>query len=976
MKRIIQFFAVCLAVSVLQTGFVCAATNKRDASVSSAGRTSVTTTKTTKSDSARTTTKTVKSVKQNEPEKKVVSARDATIKTSLKQRDNNTTKSVAARTATTNVARSAKSTKTTTARTAATRTPTSARSVSRSRAAELNSEKISAIKSKDYSKCKTVYYECMDEFCANKDANLRRCACSSRVHEFDNIKKQLSDAEDKMLDFNQRLLTVNLDKEDAMAINVATEGELAFAKQDTSESEKLLQKITKALNSSGDSKINNDLASISLSLDMDSAWDSVDSLSGIATTSKNGLDLYNAATPVCIEMAREVCSDEELEIAQNGYKLTIQQDCNTVAKSYDSQYNNAINKIHESSALLDMARLNNYQQRNSDDVLTCRKKILEQLSSESVCGSGLYKCLDTTGQYINPSTGAAFLSENLYDLTGLLTVPTGDETWAKLAQNDKFVSFLNSKKKFLTPAIEQCEDASDAVWQDFIEDALAQIKLAQNSKIEEIRQSCTTLVAECKIRNQTSLEDFDARALSTFSVIADTTVNALCTEVETSCVALLNKDGFGGSEWESGMTGLALDISYDKIIETCTTVGQDCIIRQCTGTSGNFALCQDFASNPRHAILNRTACWQEVLDCVNQSANIDNISVTANTYNSNTVFSICSDSSSKACKLAEKIWGNCEYDPITSLTTKQGTSGQSQNKILEPKNGSSLLSWFATNTGTLNNSDSCNASPCPVNYTQVSDGSCSLLISMVTTDGQEIHTESEKIDVAKNITNYCKQKDYWGNCCNNNADDNNNHVYTDITGKDICVPTNQYRALPVQDAYCTAYEDFDCEQSSIYSTYIEGCTGTVSDKTACAKDKCQNNRTIKKIEHSYYCGKFNNRMLTAYCFTKTGSATFGSGYVTCDGFWVIIDNYGNYFEPFTDPGNGGRFPPTVYGAVSMGYKYAPDSGSGDDTIMNMCTYRFSPTNSVWEWGWHNQNCAVSDTPTTESFIIRFNANKI
>ena len=46
-----------------------------------------------------------------------------------------------------------------------------------------------------------------------------------------------------------------------------------------------------------------------------------------------------------------------------------------------------------------------------------------QLADESVCGAGLYKCLDTTGQYINPSTGEAFLSANLYELSNLLTVP-------------------------------------------------------------------------------------------------------------------------------------------------------------------------------------------------------------------------------------------------------------------------------------------------------------------------------------------------------------------------------------------------------------------------------------------------------------------------------------------------------------------------------------------------------------------------
>ena len=73
-----------------------------------------------------------------------------------------------------------------------------------------------------------MYYECMDEFCATKDTHLRRCACSSRVNEFNSIKKQMSKVEDKMLDFNQKLLMVNMDAEDVNAITNATEGEDAF----------------------------------------------------------------------------------------------------------------------------------------------------------------------------------------------------------------------------------------------------------------------------------------------------------------------------------------------------------------------------------------------------------------------------------------------------------------------------------------------------------------------------------------------------------------------------------------------------------------------------------------------------------------------------------------------------------------------------------------------------------------------------
>ena len=76
-----------------------------------------------------------------------------------------------------------------------------------------------------------------------------------------------------MLEFNQRLLTVSMDKEDAAAINIATEGETAFNIKDKSESEKILKKITKALDYSDDSKIGNETSSLSWDLNLDTAWD-------------------------------------------------------------------------------------------------------------------------------------------------------------------------------------------------------------------------------------------------------------------------------------------------------------------------------------------------------------------------------------------------------------------------------------------------------------------------------------------------------------------------------------------------------------------------------------------------------------------------------------------------------------------------------------------------------------------------------
>ena len=579
----------------------------------------------------------------------------------------------------------------------------------------------------NYTRCREIYYECMDEFCANKDANLRRCACSSRANEFENVKKNLANFEDKMLNFNQRLLLVNMDAEDVDAINTATEGEDAFYNTtDKTKSKKALDEIAKKLNTTfGDDSAGVSLAPISLSLNIDSAFDTVDSFMGSDTTSKSGTALYNAAIPICRETAMEVCTEDELSLAISGYLMLMEQDCNTVQKAYQAQVDTAHSKVFESSALLDMSRLDAYQTRNSDDILTCKRKMMDMLTNTTVCGANMEKCLDMTGKYIDPSTGTAFLTPNLSELGSLITRPDVNQSWTSANGVGKFITYLKNKKQYLEPAMKNCQDIADTVWDAFIEDALAQIKLAQDAKLEEIRQACTTLTSECLTSAYDSIGEFDARALSVFGVMADRTAKAMCADVSNSCTALMGANG--DTEWESGVSAVTTAKTYDTIVSSCTQVGRNCVIQSCRSISGNFDLCDDINYSPnRHAILERTACWPEVLSCVAAAGNDAILDIMTslgkgprddfysdlkyyNYYANDTtpLEDICArdgycasgsnDTECATCRIAERIWGNCEDVPTNTI---QGDTAP-HNRIYMPKvKNDTILSWFAINTGT------------------------------------------------------------------------------------------------------------------------------------------------------------------------------------------------------------------------------------------------------------------------------------
>ena len=930
MKKIGLILAGCLAFVGLYNahaddfGDAVRAASRRDANtplVLSRQRTDSVTADTTSRKSSNT-------VVRNAPN----STRSATVVNRSSEQPVATPTNVVARTAVTPRATTAPQ-KTRSVKSSQTRSATRATTARNATRATVKVATREEILKRDYSKCKEVFNDCMDEFCANKDSQLKRCACSARVHDFDRIKKQLAEIDEKMLDFDQRLLTVSMDEKDVAAINVETEGEKAFYNtKDVSESKRTLDAIAKKLNTSFDSSnFSPTLGSaLSWSLDIDSAFDSVDSLRGVSTAAKSGTALYSAALPICREMAAEVCSEEDIDLAESGYQILITQSCDTVEKTYKTAVQQARSKVLESSALLDISRLNVYQNNNADDILTCKKKMLAMLSDSTVCGDNLGKCLDITGQYIDPSTGEAFLSADLAELGNLITRPDETQTWTTAPGNSVFVSFLQSKKKFLEPAMENCQDIADTVWNTFIEDALSQIKIAQIRKLEDVRQSCTTLTAQCLTDANESITDFDARALSTFGVAADMTVNAMCENVLSSCTTLLNTTDTDMG-WYFGMTGIQTDITYETIKQTCREVGRACIIQVCTSTSGNFGLCENIdTSVNRKSIINRTACWDEVLSCV-ASAGEDAISAIftqngldqtdeSNEYpytfysklygineptiafdtdsnrqcvmendDESCLYDICynycagaayTDSNDcRVCRIAENIWGNCEADPTTQLPQ----SGM-HNKIKKPQtdsygniNQDTLLYWFARNTNTENVADSCRDTTCGVGFVAVPDPATNTVMCIDKAnldDFGEYCNENQKIKITDSTEQCCTTgTDASGNCCQRNSRENSG----------ICVPNNN--------------------NSRIVATF-----------------------RISAGDNTYYPSG-NYQM---YC--TGGISTNNNNQVVCSGDYVIIKTDGQK-----------RYMGPLYGTTPSSKHYETFNIPGDNT------YNYIYENGDWKW---------------------------
>ncbi len=363
----------------------------------------------------------------------------------------------------------------------------------------------------EYEQCKSAYFACMDQFCQLKSDDYRRCSCNDRVLELAKTREAIKQAGEQLTVFTENLDVVGMTAAQAEAMRTASEGENALT-SDTSTSKALLQAIMNSIRG-GDTSVSgkfSGLNSINLAFDTTSIFGASDSGQTLATY--NGQSLYTAVYPQCRDAVKSDCNDASLQRAVTAYLMAIEQDCNTVQTALAEKQKQMKSAIREGSAMLDLARVENRKNHNSDNIALCINNVESAILSEEVCGAGYHKCLDN-GQYIDVDTGAPIAGVvKFYELENLLKFADGvDAADQKLSQNPNnriFVqNFENRVKKFAQPALDKCTEQSDIVWTEYLDRAMLDIFYAQKAKVAEIKQGCFDFVSMCYMNGEKALTD-------------------------------------------------------------------------------------------------------------------------------------------------------------------------------------------------------------------------------------------------------------------------------------------------------------------------------------------------------------------------------------------------------------------------------------------------------------------------------------
>lgn len=466
-----------------------------------------------------------------------------------------------------------------------------------------------------YAKCRESYATCMDQFCANANDTYRRCFCSAKFTEFRDTEEALDQAKVLLQQFqDNNLNAVDKTAAEVNAMYTATVGEMAI-RNDTSAAQSVLNEIGDLL--SGKKKVTQPeqkeepagLMDVDFSADVDDIWGGnaansiFDTDTGVDMSVLEGAELYNISNKQCLELVGEACENSAvLNMATSAYNIMITQDCNAYEKKINKQREAVLTTVRQAEKFLREARLEEYREHNSADVNECVAKVKTAIMADVACGAGYKRCLDYSGAYINSSTGDPIYSQRLFELENLITLGGADAGSDVLGQNAKFNQFLDEKRMFAASALDTCRDIADVVWTEFKRSALIEIAQAQDEKIEEVKTSCVSTMAECYDTQTSALKEFDTTTAKNAGALSVYAAKAMCQEKVTACAALYGDtdgcsfDGNGKLEKSSagkrcGLSAL-LDFvdSVDKtrVAEGCAAAVENYVTDLCTPATGDM----------------------------------------------------------------------------------------------------------------------------------------------------------------------------------------------------------------------------------------------------------------------------------------------------------------------------------------------------------------------------------------------------
>ncbi|MFQ6703137.1 MAG: hypothetical protein ACLRFO_02965 [Alphaproteobacteria bacterium] len=421
-----------------------------------------------------------------------------------------------------------------------------------------------------YNTCRDAYFTCMDQFCSTANDAYRRCICSSKLSEIQSRERALSNAADQLSDFHNLNMTV-IDKTAAEvnAMTSATPGEYTQSiSKDQSTSASQLAGISEVLSKTRNKSLSTQ-GTLDIAGNINEIWSTTDLAGGTNIANLTGEALYNAVHAQCSQMVIDKCPDQSTQtMVVSAYGMYIENDCSLLINELDKKLTNANATIRESERELNLARLENYNAHNSTSINECIAQVRADITADTACGTDYIHCLDITGRYLNIETGEPIYSPSFYQLESQVSL-AGDILTNET--NRLLVTELNRKRNYASRGLDTCRDIADAVWDEFIRQAITEIYQGQQERIRTVKNECLDVVNNCYDTQSQSLKDFSNIKEQLLLGSRLELSEQMCREKLDACSNLYG----GGSHGMAELITAMQDITSQKIAKECLATLQD-----------------------------------------------------------------------------------------------------------------------------------------------------------------------------------------------------------------------------------------------------------------------------------------------------------------------------------------------------------------------------------------------------------------
>ena len=417
-----------------------------------------------------------------------------------------------------------------------------------------------------YNTCRDAYFTCMDQFCSTANDTYRRCACSSKLGEVQSRERALSNAADQLSDFhNLNMAVIDKTAAEVTAMTTATTGEFTQSiSKDNPASASALAGISDVLSKTKNKSLSTQ-GTLDIAGNINEIWSTSDLAGGTNIANLTGEALYNAVHAQCSQMVIDKCPDQTTQnMVVSAYGMYIENDCSLIISELDKKLTNANKIIRDSEREMNLARLENYNAHNSTSINDCIAQVRVDITANTACGPDYVHCLDITGRYLNIETGEPIYSPNFYQLESQVSL-SGDILTNET--NRLLVAELNKKRNYATRGLDTCRDIADAVWDEFMRQAITEIYQGQQERIRNVKNECLDVVNKCYDTQSQSLKDFsnikEQMLLGSRLELSE----QMCREKLDACSNLYG----GGSHGMAELITAMHDITSQQIAKDCQT---------------------------------------------------------------------------------------------------------------------------------------------------------------------------------------------------------------------------------------------------------------------------------------------------------------------------------------------------------------------------------------------------------------------